>query len=174
MALPLLRRVVSYTFNIILVIIVAWMLYQRWPSVKNAWAMQGSLSPEAQFVTIQGDLMSLPQKDRRLIVFWASWCGPCTIEMARIRDLVMEGHIRADKVLAIALFEDQDTVRRVAHERAYPFVQVADPDGRLAAIFKVDSTPTIFLQDEKGELDWVGTGLSPLLGWRVKHFFDQK
>jgi thiol-disulfide isomerase/thioredoxin len=105
-----------------------------------------------------------------ILVFWATWCGPCEVELHRIQRLISEGNLPADRVLAISSFEIPSLVQKAVAERQYSFRVGLDPDGRAATAFKVKGTPTIYLLDAQQKIEWVTSGLSPLLEIRLRRF----
>ena len=48
----------------------------------------GSLAPDFTLATVDGEVVSLSEFRGKtvLVNFWATWCGPCQIEMPAIQD----------------------------------------------------------------------------------------
>ncbi len=109
---------------------------------------------------------------KKVIVFWATWCPPCELELSRINDLVKEKRISADSVLAISISEEKQTVDRVIAERGYQFQIGYDFDGAIASKFAVAGTPTVVFLNADKTINWITTGLSPLLKLRINYFLD--
>lgn len=109
---------------------------------------------------------------KKVLVFWATWCPPCELELSRINDLVKEKRIPADSVLAISISEDKQTVDRVIAERGYLFQVGYDFDGVVAQKFAVAGTPTVVFLNGDKTINWITTGLSPLLKLRINIFLD--
>jgi cytochrome c biogenesis protein CcmG/thiol:disulfide interchange protein DsbE len=103
-----------------------------------------------------------------VFVFWATWCGPCELELSRINQLIHDRDIDAQRVFAISVDEDPEAVRKAVQERGYLFPIVWDESGELRTRFKVSGTPTLVLVNEREEVEWVSTGLSPTLDFRLK------
>lgn len=114
----------------------------------------------------------LNENKKRLLVFWATWCGPCSIELGRINRLILSGDLKPDSVLAISSGEDKQTVQKSVEERKYLFPVATDEDGHLALTYKVSGTPTIYFINEKNSVEWASVGLSPSLEFRIKSFFN--
>jgi len=45
------------------------------------------------------------------VTFWASWCGPCKVEMSMLADLYEKHHDQGFAVVAVNVREDSTTVR---------------------------------------------------------------
>ena len=51
---------------------------------------------------------SLSMNKPTVLVFWATWCGPCKVELARIQRLVSNSSIAPDSVVAVDVGEEKD------------------------------------------------------------------
>lgn len=157
--------------NFLLMLIVGWLLYQRVPTIIEMFQRQGQKAPPVKVQTLDGAQLSLPLSQKHLLVFWATWCGPCKMELARINSMIKAGTLSPDKVVAVSSSEDLETVRRFARENDYRFTVAIDPDGISARQFKVSGTPTLLLINESGNIEWLTMGVSPSLELRLKSFF---
>lgn len=109
---------------------------------------------------------------KKILVFWATWCPPCELELSRINDLVKEKRISADSVLAISINEEKQLVDQVVTERGYLFQVGYDFDGAVASKFVVAGTPTVVFLNADKTINWITTGLSPFLKLRISYFLD--
>ena len=96
-----------------------------------------------------------------LLDFWATWCGPCKIEIPWFEEFERENKDKGFAVLGVAMDDDGwDAVKPFAKERGinYRIVlgndQVADLYGGLEAL------PTTLLIDRDGNIAAVHIGLS--------------
>lgn len=110
------------------------------------------------------------EKKGLVLVFWATWCPPCEVELKRINNLIQQGEVPADSVIAISIQEDPNLVARVVKDRDYKFQIAVSSETTLARQFKVAGTPTIIFIDPEKKIRWISSGLSPFLEFRIKNF----
>ncbi len=96
--------------------------------------------------------------------FFATWCGPCNMEMPDIQKLYEEyGYNEKDVVfLGVAMPKSeqnpnnadvsQDEIKAFLEERGYTFPVVFDTTGKVSESYWVDAFPTTYLIDKEGEI----------------------
>lgn len=104
--------------------------------------------------TIDGQELTLQQfKGKPVLVhYWATWCEPCKVDIARIREL-QEKYQREIVVVGIALDEDKAALQQFLSKRPLNWPQLYEPgglDGRLAEDLGVLTLPTMLLLDKEG------------------------
>lgn len=134
------------------------------------YQMQGLQSRQHPMRDLKGEPLMIPLPDRQLLLFWATWCGPCKVEMARIKRLVENGSVDGAKIIAISLGEDEQTVKQFLQENPFPFRFVFDFENSAQKFYKVQVTPTLILVDEDQKIHWMTSGLSPSLELRLSTF----
>lgn len=154
--------------------VLGFVIYTRGPQIQRAFQTQGqALAPAAQVLDLEGRAVQLPAQGKRLLIFWATWCGPCRPEMARIDRLVKNGSLKPENVFAISTDSALDVIRAARDERAYSLPIFWDARGELARIYGVQGTPTIVLLDSDNRVEWMTMGLSPTLELRLAAFFRE-
>jgi thiol-disulfide isomerase/thioredoxin len=85
-----------------------------------------------------------------LVVFWATWCGPCRGELPAIQELYDRIKDRKDlEILTISVDEDAVAAREYIHKNKYSFPVIVS--GELAdKLFPWAGLPTGFLVSPKG------------------------
>lgn len=84
-----------------------------------------------------------------LINFWATWCGPCRLEMP----VFQQYHERYGdrlKILAVNADETPEEVRAFVDELGFTFDVLLDPGQQVGDLYRVRVFPTTFLVDEEG------------------------
>ena len=105
--------------------------------------------------TVDGKKLSLSQYKGVpvLVHYWATWCEPCKVDIARIRELQERYGREKLAVVGITLDGDADALQRFLADRPLPWPQLHEPeglDGRLAEELGVLTLPTMLLLDKDG------------------------
>lgn len=158
----------------LLVGLLAMFIMNRLPGILKQWDLQGSQVASAlNVVDLSGMQIDLGSKGRsKVLIFWATWCGPCTIELDRLKTAVAEGEIPGEAIWAVNLGEEEALVRSVVAERGYSFQVVRDVEGVVADQFDVSVTPTVVFLSEDRRVEWMTSGISPTLVMRIKKFLS--
>jgi thiol-disulfide isomerase/thioredoxin len=88
-----------------------------------------------------------------LVNFWATWCGPCLIELPELAALSRD---RCVEVLGVVEDSPDDDVQERSREIPYPVL--LDPGGAAGSAWGVQGFPTSFLVDGEGRVRRVFTG----------------
>ena len=123
----------------------------------------GERAPTAGFQDPQGRPTSLATfRGRPLLVnLWATWCGPCVVEMPSLDALaVREG----EAMQVLALSQDMDGRERVAaffaQRRFRELEPYLDPRLDVMTALRIDTLPTTILYDAEGVEVWRMTGMA--------------
>jgi len=82
--------------------------------------------------------------------FWATWCGPCRVEMPSIEAIYNKYSDKGLEMLAVNCSEDKATVSSFMKNEGFTFPALLDLDGRVSLNYGVQSIPTTFLIDRDG------------------------
>lgn len=91
------------------------------------------------------------------INMWATWCGPCRIEMPSMADLHHEFSSSGLQILAISN-EDPETVRQYLEQNPYPFRILIDEEGTLFRKLGITGIPASFILDQQRRVAFAHTG----------------
>jgi thiol-disulfide isomerase/thioredoxin len=105
------------------------------------------------------------------VTFWASWCGPCKVEMSMLADLYEKHHDQGFAVVAVNVREDSTTVRSFLEKHSQPYPVVLDSTGALADKLRIKALPTSFLLNEEGKIIDSGTGVKR--DWFERHVAEK-
>ncbi len=109
---------------------------------------------------LEGNQVSLSDFRGQVVMlnFWASWCGPCRIEIPHMIELYNEKHHQGFEIVAVNLREDGDRVEEFVQELGMPFPVLLDKGGRIGAAYYVRGIPTSIFIDEEGVIRHVHMG----------------
>jgi peroxiredoxin len=123
-------------------------------------------APAFDLPALDGQRVSLAAyhgKKKLVVSFWASWCGPCKMEMPVLREFYEQQKKNADKfeLLAISIDEERAPAERFASEMKLPFPVLLDLESQAANAYGVQSIPSLFIIDENGKVIYGHTGFDP-------------
>lgn len=122
--------------------------------------LEGKPAPDFTGTTLAGETVTLSALRGKVVLvdFWATWCGPCRMELPHIQKLRDE-HGGELEILAVSN-EKLGTIQRYVEAKGYTFTTVHDPSRSISGLYGVSSLPTVVIVD--GE----GTVTSHLIGLR--------
>lgn len=158
--------------NLITVILIVALVYIKFPIFANNIKNEGTkiTSREVSLLAHDGKIIFPPEQGKIITIIWATWCGPCSIEMKRLKASVEKGKIPANAIFAIAPFEDASTIKRYLGTHNYPFVFVEAPG--IAESIKVNVTPTTLFM-ENGKIVSMSSGISVLGIFEAEKFISK-
>ena len=96
-----------------------------------------------------------------LLDFWATWCGPCKIEIPWFMDLQRKNKDRGFEVLGVSMDEEGwEVVKPFLADLGVNYRVVIGTDAAAQAYGGVDALPTTFLIDRAGKIAAVHVGLA--------------
>lgn len=164
--------------NLATVALLGLALYSQAPSIANNIRTEGTTLSELEVKTIlpknskaeeKTSAQFPPASDRAIAIFWSTTCGPCKVEMARLKSSVEAGKIPRESLFAINPFESTETISRFLERNPYPFTFIHVPG--IAHALGVRATPTTIFID-KGEITSMSSGMSLTGIWKAESFFN--
>ena len=90
-----------------------------------------------------------------LVHYWATWCEPCKVDIAQIRELYAKFGSKKFAVVGVALDSDRGDLVKFLQAKPIPWPQLYEKggfDGRLAEELGVLTLPTMLLIDAEGKV----------------------
>jgi len=168
------REVLGIVLVTALAVLLAWRLQHIESAFlrgRNPAALQGKQAPGFSLPSLEGRRVSLSDyRGKKLVIaYWASWCGPCLMEMPSLGGFYRSYH-KPDsgfEVLAISIDEDRSRAESYARAERLPFPVLLDPDSRAADAYLVGAIPALFVVETNGRVSYAETGAGEMLETRL-------
>lgn len=156
-------------FAIFVAALVAVSLFQGCssaPSVKAAGVKpdgERHTAPDFALKDANGKVVHLSDYKGKVVLldFWATWCGPCKLEIPWFVDLQRKNKDRGLEVLGVSMDDDGwESVKPFLSELGVNYRVVMGNDATAQAYGGVDALPTTFLIDRAGKIAAVHVGLA--------------
>ena len=133
-------------------------------------------APQFSVSTLDGHELTLNDYEGKylLVNFWATWCGPCKVEMPSLELLYQKFKKRNFAMLAVSndIFGAQ-VVEPYIQAQKFTFPVGLDPKLKASNQFGVISLPTTFLVDPKGKIIGVLNGAENWADPKTLLYFDK-
>jgi len=126
-------------------------------------SLDGKPAPEFSLRSVQGDDVALSDfrnKKAVLLVFWATWCGPCKLEMPLLVKLHEEFGNDQLAVVAVSTDREMSTVQAFLKANPLPYAILHDADRKAGMAYHVGGVPHTVLIDKSRRIvkTWTGWG----------------
>lgn len=134
-----------------------------------------SLSSTQALESIQGPVKACPLKDLKdgkslslenlkgkvvYLDFWASWCGPCALSFPFMTEVAKKHKAEGLELVAVSVDESREEAEAFLSSHPTNFTVVHDPNGDCPKAYGLETMPTSYLIDRKGNLREVHRGFS--------------
>ena len=112
----------------------------------------GKLAPDFTLNGLDGQEVSLSGLRGKpvLLNFWATWCGPCRIEMPFLQEIYEKWTGKELVLLAVNLHEDPDKVREFVESAGYSFPVLLTAGNEVPLSYNIRGIPATFFIDADG------------------------
>jgi len=122
----------------------------------------GAIAPDFTLTTLDGKKVKLSNYRGKAVLlnFWATWCGPCKVEIPWFIDLEKQYGPQGLVILGVAMDDDgKATVTKFAQEMKIDYTVVLGNDDVADEYGGVEGLPTTFYVDRNGKIVKVVAGL---------------
>ena len=112
----------------------------------------------------------LKDKNALLVSFWATWCGPCKLEMPHVNELHKKYNAQGFEGISVSIDDSRAYSQARAYVKGrkdqdgkpYQFVALFDKESKVVAMFNPSKTlPYTVIIDGSGKIRNIHTGYNP-------------
>jgi peroxiredoxin len=121
----------------------------------------GAPAPDFSLNDLAGQAVKLSSLRGQVVLvnFWATWCGPCRLEMPTLEKYYEAFKGQGFVVLAVDMGDEKADVQAFASDHKLSFSIVLDPDMAVSDAYRVSSLPTTFIVDAQGRITQEQVGM---------------
>ena len=133
------------------------------PTVIGGHPLLDAPAPDFALRDLDGNQVKLSDyRGRPVIVnFWASWCIPCREEFPILKSARDAYQAQGLEVLGVAFQDDPGSARAYMAKAGATWPALVDPDGAVAAAYRVNGPPMSFFIDPQGVVRSIAYGPPP-------------
>jgi len=120
-------------------------------------------APDFALKDVNGQTVTLSDYKGKVVLldFWATWCGPCQVEIPWFKEFERQNKDKGFAVLGVAMDDEGwDVVKPFAQHMGINYRLVIGSDTVAQMYGGVDALPTTFLIDREGRIASIHIGLS--------------
>jgi peroxiredoxin len=152
---------------------------KKLPMAERGVVKVGDEAPNFQLRDLAGNVVSLSQLRGKVVLlnFWATWCGPCRVEMPAMEQLYRTFPRREFEILAVSTDPQGAAVTRpFQQEMGFTFPILHDSEYRVGLTYGARTLPMTFMVDRQGIIrqkifgarDWDSTEARELISALMK------
>lgn len=135
---------------------------QTTPAPKTTLVSIGTQVPNFTYESVKGKNSSISDLKGKIILinFFATWCGPCKVELPKIQSEIWIKH-QSDPKFAMLTFGREHTwqeVEKFKKDNGFLFPFFPDPKRGVYGKFATQTIPRSVLLDEEGKVIYLSEG----------------
>ena len=117
-------------------------------------------APDFTLPSIDGPNLRLQEQRGQVVMinFWATWCGPCRVEMPHLARLYDKYRGSGFTVLAVNIDEDPYKAASLARQLGMRFPVLLDKEKKVSRLYDLSTMPSTILVDREGRVRYVHRG----------------
>jgi len=117
-------------------------------------------APDFALRSLEGPNLRLQEQRGRVVMvnFWATWCGPCRVEMPHLARLYEKYHASGFQLFGINIDEDPRQAATVAAKLGLRFPVLLDTEKKVSKLYDLSTMPSTVLIDRDGRVRYIHRG----------------
>lgn len=120
----------------------------------------GDVAPDFTVEMLDGSKVTLSELQGKptLLIFWATWCPPCRLELSKLQEHIIDRYGDKINVLPISRGEERAKVEEYISKMGYTFAVGLDGDQSIYRKYATNYIPRCFVIDAKDKVLYSGVG----------------
>ena len=135
----------------------------------------GDIAPDFTVEMLDGSKVTLSalQGKPTLLIFWATWCPPCRLELSKLQEHIIDRYGDKINVLPISRGEERAKVEEYISKMGYTFAVGLDGDQSIYRKYATNYIPRCFVIDAKGKVVYSGVGYDEAIAKEVEQNIEK-
>ena len=135
----------------------------------------GDEAPDFTVEMLDGSKVALSalQDKPTLLIFWATWCPPCRLELSKLQEHIIDRYGDKINVLPISRGEERAKVEEYISKMGYTFAVGLDGDQSIYRKYATNYIPRCFVIDAKGKVLYSGVGYDEAIAKEVEQNIEK-
>lgn len=135
----------------------------------------GDVAPDFTVEMLDGSKVTLSalQGKPTLLIFWATWCPPCRLELSKLQEHIIDRYGDKINVLPISRGEERAKVEEYISKMGYTFAVGLDGDQSIYRKYATNYIPRCFVIDAKGKVLYSGVGYDEAIAQEVEQNIEK-
>lgn len=135
----------------------------------------GDVAPDFTVEMLDGSKVTLSELQGKptLLIFWATWCPPCRLELSKLQEHIIDRYGDKINVLPISRGEERAKVEEYISKMGYTFAVGLDGDQSIYRKYATNYIPRCFVIDAKGKVLYSGVGYDEAIANEVEQNIEK-
>ena len=129
----------------------------------------GDMAPDFTVDMLDGSKVTLSKLQGKptLLIFWATWCPPCRMELSKLQEHIIDRYGDSINVLPISRGEERAKVEGYISKMGYTFAVGLDSEQKAYNLYASNYIPRCFVIDTDGTVLYSGVGYDEAIAEEV-------
>ena len=112
----------------------------------------GAFAPDFELQSAEGESIRLSDLQGQPVIvnFWATWCGPCMVEMPILQSLYDNHRDQGVRILAVNMGETKQVVREWQSTYRLTYDLLIDESQSVSTLYRLRGQPSTFVISPEG------------------------
>jgi peroxiredoxin len=135
----------------------------------------GDIAPDFTVEMLDGGKVTLSELQGKptLLIFWATWCPPCRLELSKLQEHIIDPYGDKINVLPISRGEERAKVEGYISKMGYTFAIGLDGDQSIYRKYATNYIPRCFVIDANGKVLYSGVGYDEVVAKEVEENIEK-